>query len=93
MLCVHCIRQSPCLPSLNTLVDPAGQLGSAAGGTGQQLTLNWMVYVPPLSQRPLRVVLPSGAAEHLQNRVAHRCCLPSMLRVACCVLHVVCASL
>lgn len=30
-------------------------------GAGQQLTLNWMVYVPPPGQRPLRVLLPSGA--------------------------------
>jgi hypothetical protein len=41
----------------------AGQLGTAAGGAGQQLTLNWMVYVPPPLQRPLRVQLPSGAVQ------------------------------
>lgn len=39
----------------------AGQLVAGSDGAGQQLTLNWMVYVPPPSQRPLRVLLPSGA--------------------------------
>ena len=39
----------------------AGQLGSGpADGAGKQRALNWMVYVPPPGQRPLRVVLPSG---------------------------------
>lgn len=53
-----------------------GQLGARTDGGGQQLTLNWMVWVPPPAQRPLRVVLPSGTAalralfSHLHLRIS-----------------------
>jgi len=51
----------------------AGQLVAGSDGAGQQLTLNWMVYVPPPSQRPL----PYFSVEFEEDRRKLGVCLTS----------------